>query len=189
MSLEQIVVLALIQGITEFLPISSSGHLILVPLVTGWTDQGIMTDVMVHMGSFVAVVVYFWRDILALIAGFFRLLGGRGNQWGKLALYIVFATVPAVIMGEILDKTGFMDAVRGMPDFKAASKNRAAENGSPATRKYSAIARRSSAASGRQSAIQRARSTAARSRRSPSCRASVTASSLRARTRSGSGAQ
>ena len=119
MPIEQIVVLALIQGITEFLPISSSGHLILVPLVTGWTDQGVMTDVMVHMGSFVAVVVYFWRDILRLITGFFRLLGGRGNQWGKLALYIVIATVPAVIMGEILDKTGFMDAVRSMPQIVA----------------------------------------------------------------------
>ena len=62
MFLEQIIVLALIQGITEFLPISSSGHLILVPALTGWTDQGLIVDVMVHMGSFLAVVIYFWRD-------------------------------------------------------------------------------------------------------------------------------
>jgi undecaprenyl-diphosphatase len=119
MPIEQIIVLALIQGITEFLPISSSGHLILVPLVTGWADQGVMTDVMVHMGSFLAVLVYFWRDILRLITGFFALLRGRGNQWGRLALYIAIATVPAVIMGEVLDKTGFMNAVRNMPQIVA----------------------------------------------------------------------
>ena len=65
MLLEQIVVLALIQGITEFLPISSSGHLMLVPALTGWPDQGVLADVMVHMGSFLAVVVYFWRDCIS----------------------------------------------------------------------------------------------------------------------------
>ena len=65
----QIVVLALIQGITEFLPISSSGHLLLVPALTGWPDQGLLTDVMVHMGSFLAVVVYFWRDCVNLTIG------------------------------------------------------------------------------------------------------------------------
>jgi undecaprenyl-diphosphatase len=119
MPIEQIIVLALIQGITEFLPISSSGHLILVPLVTGWADQGVMTDVMVHMGSFLAVLVYFWRDTLRLITGFFALIRGRANPWGKLALYIAIGTVPAVIMGEVLDKTGFMDAVRTMPQIVA----------------------------------------------------------------------
>ena len=65
----QIVVLALIQGITEFLPISSSGHLLLVPVVTGWPDQGVLTDVMVHMGSFLAVIVYFWKDCVNLLDG------------------------------------------------------------------------------------------------------------------------
>src|SRR5262245_62009296 len=104
MPIEQILVLALIQGITEFLPISSSGHLLLVPLLTGWPDQGLMTDVMVHMGSFMAVVAYFWRDVLKLIAGAFDLLLGRMTFWGKLALFIVAATIPAVILGPILDK-------------------------------------------------------------------------------------
>jgi undecaprenyl-diphosphatase len=119
MFIEQIIVLALIQGITEFLPISSSGHLILVPLLTGWADQGVMTDVMVHMGSFLAVVVYFWRDILRLIAGFFELLARHANPWGRLALYIVAGTIPAIAMGIVLDKIGFMDAVRGMPEIVA----------------------------------------------------------------------
>jgi undecaprenyl-diphosphatase len=119
MPIEQILVLALIQGITEFLPISSSGHLLLVPLLTGWPDQGLMTDVMVHMGSFLAVVVYFWRDILKLLAGTLDLLRGRMTTWGKLALYIIAATIPAVVLGPLLDKIGFMDAVRTMPQLVA----------------------------------------------------------------------
>ena len=119
MLIVQIVVLALIQGITEFLPISSSGHLLLVPAVTGWKDQGVLTDVMAHMGSFLAVVVYFWRDCLNLTIGGFELLRGRVTAWGKLALLIVLATIPAVIFGVILDKIGFMDAVRRMPEIVA----------------------------------------------------------------------
>jgi undecaprenyl-diphosphatase len=93
--------------------------LILVPLITGWPDQGLMTDVMVHMGSFVAVLVYFWRDVLRLITGFLGLLGRHPNPWGRLALYIIIGTVPAVVMGEILDKIGFMNAVRSMPQIVA----------------------------------------------------------------------
>ena len=119
MSLEQIVVLALIQGTTEFLPISSSGHLILVPTLTGWPDQGILADVMVHMGSFLAVVVYFWRDCLSLLKGTFDLLRGRANPWGKMAMLILLGTIPAVILGVILDKTGFMGTVRHMPQIVA----------------------------------------------------------------------
>ena len=119
MPLEQIVVLALIQGITEFLPISSSGHLILVPTLTGWPDQGILADVMVHMGSFLAVVVYFWRDCVSLLRGTFDLLRGRANPWGKLAMLIVLGTIPAVVLGVILDLTGFMDTVRHMPQIVA----------------------------------------------------------------------
>lgn len=115
----QIVVLALIQGITEFLPISSSGHLLLVPAVTGWPDQGLLTDVMVHMGSFLAVVVYFWRDCINLVAGGIDLLRGRVTAWGKLALLIVMATIPAVLFGLFLDKIGFMEMVRHMPEVVA----------------------------------------------------------------------
>ncbi len=111
----QIVVLALIQGITEFLPISSSGHLLLVPVLTGWPDQGVLTDVMVHMGSFLAVVVYFWKDCVNLLTGFLDMVRGRSNAWGRLALLIVLGTIPAVVVGVILDKAGFMDLVRQMP--------------------------------------------------------------------------
>jgi undecaprenyl-diphosphatase len=119
MFLLQIVVLAIIQGVTEFLPISSSGHLLLVPAVTGWRDQGLLTDVMVHMGSFLAVVVYFWKDCLTLLQGAWDLVRGRMTPWGRLALWIVFATIPAVLFGLVLEKTGFMDAVRSMPQIIA----------------------------------------------------------------------
>lgn len=119
MPLEQIVVLALIQGITEFLPVSSSGHLLLVPLLTGWRDQGIMTDVMVHMGSFLAVVVYFWRDCVNLAAGTIELLRGRSSAWGKLALLILSATIPAVLFGLFLDMAGLMESFRTMPQIVA----------------------------------------------------------------------
>ena len=93
----QIVVLALIQGITEFLPISSSGHLLLVPVITGWPDQGVLTDVMVHMGSFLAVVVYFWKDCVNLLTGFIDMLRGRKNAWGRLALLIVLGTITVLM--------------------------------------------------------------------------------------------
>jgi undecaprenyl-diphosphatase len=119
MSLEQIVVLALIQGITEFLPISSSGHLILVPTLTGWPDQGLVADVMAHMGSFLAVVVYFWRDCVSLLKGCIDLLRGKENPWGKLAMLILLGTIPAVVFGVILDRTGFMGAARHMPQIVA----------------------------------------------------------------------
>lgn len=119
MHIFQIVVLALIQGITEFLPISSSGHLLLVPALTGWPDQGLLTDVMVHMGSFLAVVVYFWKDCVNLTLGFADLLRGKVTGWGKLALLIVLGTIPAVLFGLFLDKIGFMEMVRQMPGVVA----------------------------------------------------------------------
>jgi undecaprenyl-diphosphatase len=119
MILLQIIVLAVIQGVTEFLPISSSGHLLLVPVATGWPDQGMLTDVMVHMGSFLAVVVYFWRDCMMLTKGALDLLRGRMTPWGRLALWIVFATIPAIIFGIFLDQIGFMDVVRTKPQVVA----------------------------------------------------------------------
>jgi undecaprenyl-diphosphatase len=113
MPIEQILVLAIIQGITEFLPISSSGHLILVPIFTGWADQGLVTDVMVHMGSLLAILVYFWRDVLKLTAGGIELLKGRMTPHGRLALYILIATVPAILFGLFLRESGLLDRIRG----------------------------------------------------------------------------
>ena len=112
MSIEQIIVLALIQGITEFLPISSSGHLILVPALTGWEDQGVVVDVMTHMGSLLAVLAYFWRDVVALLRGLLVLVTGRLTPEGRMALYIGAGTVPIVIFGALLKLTGLSDAMR-----------------------------------------------------------------------------
>jgi undecaprenyl-diphosphatase len=78
-----------------------------------------LTDVMVHMGSFLAVVVYFWRDCINLLQGGVDLLRGRKTPWGRLALYIVLGTIPAVVFGLFLDKIGFMDSVRTMPQIIA----------------------------------------------------------------------
>src|SRR3954467_10991011 len=112
MLIEQIIVLALIQGITEFLPISSSGHLILVPALTGWPDQGVVVDVMTHMGSLLAVLVYFWRDVVALGRGLLVLLTGRLTPEGRMALYIIAGTVPIVIVGAVFKLTGLSDLMR-----------------------------------------------------------------------------
>ena len=94
-----IVVLALVQGITEFLPISSSGHLILVPGVTGWPDQGLVIDVAAHVGTLFAVLVYFWRDVGAMFAGLGRLSRGRVDDGAKLAFHLAIATLPALAIG------------------------------------------------------------------------------------------
>jgi undecaprenyl-diphosphatase len=100
----QIVVLSVVQGLTEFLPVSSSGHLVLVPYFTGWPDQGLAMDVAVHVGTLAAVLIYFWRDVLALLGGFFRLFAGQVTREGRLALYILAATIPALAIGFALEK-------------------------------------------------------------------------------------
>lgn len=102
MTLLQILVLALVQGITEFLPISSSGHLVLVPAITGWTDQGLDMDVAVHVGTLVAVALYFHKDVFGMAGGLARMARGRRDPMGRLALQIVAATVPVVVAGLLL---------------------------------------------------------------------------------------
>ncbi|HER26033.1 MAG TPA: undecaprenyl-diphosphate phosphatase [Rhodospirillales bacterium] len=108
-----IVVLALVQGITEFLPISSSGHLVLVPVLTGWQDQGLMIDVAVHVGTLFAVILYFWRDVLALIQGVLNLLRGRIDANTRMAGLIVLATLPVIVVGYALKQYG-MEELRSI---------------------------------------------------------------------------
>ena len=114
MSIEQILVLAIVQGLTEFLPVSSSGHLILVPAFTGWADQGQVTDVMVHVGSLFAVIAYFWRDCLNLAAGGLELVRGRKTDRARLAGLILVATVPALAFGAVLEFSGLARSIRGV---------------------------------------------------------------------------
>ena len=95
--------LGVVQGITEFLPISSSAHLILTPLLAGWQDQGVAFDLAVHVGTLLAVLLYFRRDVTALIQdGAMSFQRRQFVGQGKLALYIVVATIPAVIAGLLL---------------------------------------------------------------------------------------
>jgi undecaprenyl-diphosphatase len=96
----QIVVLAIVQGVTEFLPVSSSGHLVLVPVLVGWGDQGLVFDVAVHFGSLLAVCAYFRKDIAELAGASRNVLAGRmDSPASRLALGIALGTIPAAVAG------------------------------------------------------------------------------------------
>jgi undecaprenyl-diphosphatase len=114
MTIEQIIVLAVVQGVTEFLPISSSGHLILVPQIMHWRDQGFVVDVMTHIGTLFAILIYFWRDVARIVKGALELLKGRVTDEGRLAIYIVLATIPAVAFGLFLKTVGYTDLERNV---------------------------------------------------------------------------
>ncbi|MEM1275807.1 MAG: undecaprenyl-diphosphate phosphatase [Pseudomonadota bacterium] len=115
MELFDIVALSLIQGVTEFLPISSSGHLILWPLLTGRTDQGVTMDVAVHLGTLVAVMLYFRSDIARLFQGTRDICVGRlRTPNARLALLIALATLPVLIVGLILKRADLLSALRSI---------------------------------------------------------------------------
>jgi len=98
----QAVYLALIQGMTEFLPISSSAHLALLPLLSNWPDQGLAFDCVVHLGSLTAVIIYFRSDIARMAAGFGHTIGQRSitaDRDGYMAWLIGFATIPVGLFG------------------------------------------------------------------------------------------
>lgn len=115
MALYHLILLAVIQGITEFLPISSSGHLILLPNALGAADQGQFLDVAVHVGTLGAVILYFWSDVRTALLGLPQLAKGNTQHPGaKLALLLIIATVPVVIFGVILAVTGLNDQLRSI---------------------------------------------------------------------------
>lgn len=103
MEIWQIMVLAVVQGISEFLPISSSAHLVLVPMWAGWSDQGIVIDVALHVGTLAAVVVYFRSETAAMVRGALRLFAGdvSGMEAG-LAVKVALGTLPVVVAGFLL---------------------------------------------------------------------------------------
>ncbi|MBF0247016.1 MAG: undecaprenyl-diphosphate phosphatase [Alphaproteobacteria bacterium] len=104
MPLLHIAILALVQGITEFLPISSSGHLVLVPHLLKWADQGLVMDIAVHVGTLGAVVLYLHKDIAAMLNGLWRMLKGRGVDAGaRLAFFVILGTLPVVAAGYALN--------------------------------------------------------------------------------------
>lgn len=115
MALYHLLLLAILQGITEFLPISSSGHLILLPTLTGWDDQGQVIDVAAHIGTLAAVIVYFWRDVKDGLIGLPRVCRGKIDTPGaRLAFLLILATIPVVVVGLILNLTGLSDAMRSV---------------------------------------------------------------------------
>lgn len=95
----EVIILSIIQGITEFLPISSSAHLILPSAIFGWEDQGIAFDVAVHVGTLLAVMLYFRQDIANLTVGWIKSLGGQHSTDSKLAWWVILATIPAGLAG------------------------------------------------------------------------------------------
>lgn len=115
MSLFHLFLIAVIQGLTEFLPVSSSGHLILLPQLTNLQDQGLVIDVAVHLGTLGAVVLYFRQDVRKAIIGCGDILRGDfQTENAKLAFLLVVATIPVIIAGLILKLTGLNDAMRSI---------------------------------------------------------------------------
>jgi undecaprenyl-diphosphatase len=101
-------ILAVVQGITEFLPISSSGHLVLVweyfdragwPVPEQTQSDRLVLDVAVHAGTLLAVCLYFWRDLAQIIAGLARLFAGQTNPGARLAFHVVLASIPLIVVG------------------------------------------------------------------------------------------
>jgi undecaprenyl-diphosphatase len=138
----QAIVLGILQGATEFLPVSSSGHLVLVPWLLGWPAPGLAFDAVVHWGTALAVVAYFWRDWVSLVGAAFRSLraltlrrpqisqdgagsatGATAEPWpgsdeARLAWFILLGTVPAALIGWLLED--FFEGMFGRPGAAAA---------------------------------------------------------------------
>lgn len=111
----QAIILALIQGVTEFLPVSSSAHLILVPRFLGWPDQGLAFDVAVHLGTLLAVLWYFREELIAIAAAWLGSLLGRNHdaEYARLGWALLLATVPLVVAGPLL--AGFVETALRSP--------------------------------------------------------------------------
>jgi undecaprenyl-diphosphatase len=97
----QAIILGLVQGLGEFLPISSSAHLILIPWLFNWNDPGLTFDIALHFGTLIAVAIYFWRDWLRLISSGFS---DAKSPDRRLFWYLVFATIPGAVIGFLLEK-------------------------------------------------------------------------------------
>jgi undecaprenyl-diphosphatase len=108
MGLFEALILGIVQGATEFLPISSSGHLVLLPAALGWASPSLVFDTTVHLATLLAVVAVFWRDLLGLIVGWWW--GLRGGQpfktiESRLAWWVILGTVPGILTGLFLEKS------------------------------------------------------------------------------------
>ena len=115
MALYHLILVALIQGLTEFLPVSSSGHLVLLPGLTGLDDQGQVIDVAAHVGTLAAVILFFRADVALAVGGLGHLARGRLDTPGAfLALALIIATIPVILVGLVLKITGLSEAMRSV---------------------------------------------------------------------------
>jgi len=99
MTLFTIIIISIVQGLTEFIPVSSSGHLVLVPKLLNLQDQGLIMDLAVHIGTLFAVLVYYYKDIWQIAMGCIFWKDKRRTSSRNLGIYIVLATIPAIIFG------------------------------------------------------------------------------------------
>jgi len=100
LTLFQAIIFGLVQGLGEFLPISSSAHLVLLPWLFGWTDPGLTFDIALHIGTLIAVIIYFWKDWLQL---FIKGFTDTKSTDGRMFWYLVAATIPGAIIGYLLE--------------------------------------------------------------------------------------
>ena len=115
MPLYHLVLIAMIQGLTEFLPVSSSAHLIILPSLTGLEDQGPVIDVAAHVGTLFAVVIYFWPDVRLALQGFPKVMRGQINSPpARLLIVLAIATVPVILTGLIFKLTGLSETLRSI---------------------------------------------------------------------------
>ena len=99
MTILQAIILGAVQGITEFIPVSSSGHLIALPYLVGWEYQGLAFDIVVHIGTLVAILVVFWKRIWAMVRGVIQ--PKQHPKDARLAAIIIVATIPAALVGAL----------------------------------------------------------------------------------------
>lgn len=115
MPFEQLLILAIVQGLTEFWPISSSAHLVIVPhFVSQWSDQGPLIDVAMHVGSLFAVIIYFHREVRALLRGALALVSGRRSAESRVLVYLIAASIPLFVIGFALLKSGYYTQLRSL---------------------------------------------------------------------------
>ncbi|MGH2677350.1 MAG: undecaprenyl-diphosphate phosphatase, partial [Actinomycetota bacterium] len=117
----QAIVLGAVQGLTEFVPVSSSAHLVLVPYLLEWPVPSLSFDVAVHVGTLVALIIYFWRDLGEIAVGVIRRARGRGGprdrDRARLAWMLLVASIPAALVGILLE--GFFEDLFERPVFVA----------------------------------------------------------------------
>jgi undecaprenyl-diphosphatase len=119
MDIIQAIILGLVQGASEFVPISSSGHLVLVPWLLGWPPPGLVFDTVVHWGTLVAVLAYFWHDVMALVRAWGRSLTSRNlsEPEARIAWLIIVGTIPAALMGYLWED--FFESLFAAPIWTA----------------------------------------------------------------------